>query len=92
MASGSASDGTSGPEALTNLLEGLGYEPFTDDDAIRLRNCPFHELSTTHRELTCAMNFALLDGASSAIDATGFRAEPQPREGRCCVAFVPVSG
>jgi hypothetical protein len=38
------------------------------------------------------MNFALLDGASSAIGATGFRAEPQPREGRCCVAFVPVSG
>lgn len=93
MAQGSASAGTSGPEALTNLLEGLGYEPFTDDDdAIRLRNCPFHELSTSHRELTCAMNFALLDGASSAIDATGFRAEPQPREGRCCVAFVPVSG
>jgi predicted ArsR family transcriptional regulator len=81
------------PPELTTLLEQLGYEPFVDDDdAIRLRNCPFHELAATHRELTCAMNFALLDGASGAIDATGYRAQPQPRDGRCCVAFVPVSG
>jgi predicted ArsR family transcriptional regulator len=93
MAEASATERGAGEGALTDLLEGLGYEPFTDDDqAIRLRNCPFHELSSSHRELTCAMNFALLDGASSAIDATGYRAEPQPREGRCCVAFVPVSG
>jgi predicted ArsR family transcriptional regulator len=81
------------PPELTTLLEQLGYEPFVDDDdAIRLRNCPFHELAATHRELTCAMNFALLDGASGAIDATGYRAQPQPRDGRCCVAFVPDSG
>ena len=81
------------PPELRTLLEQLGYEPFVDDDdAIRLRNCPFHELAATHRELTCAMNFALLDGASGAIDATGYRAQPQPRDGRCCVAFVPVSG
>jgi predicted ArsR family transcriptional regulator len=93
MAEASATEDSSGEDALTDLLEGLGYEPFIDDDAaIRLRNCPFHELSSSHRELTCAMNFALLEGASTAIDAAGYRAEPQPREGRCCVAFVPVSG
>lgn len=85
--------GGSGQDALVGLLEELGYEPFTDDDdAIRLRNCPFHRLAADHRELTCAMNFALLDGASGALDATGFRPEPQPRDERCCVAFVPVSG
>jgi predicted ArsR family transcriptional regulator len=82
-----------GSSALEGLLEREGYEPYTEDDGtIRLRNCPFHELAATHRELTCAMNFALLDGASGAIDATGYRAQPQPRDGRCCVAFVPVSG
>ena len=93
MAEASVAADAGGREALTSLLEGLGYEPFSDDDeAIRLRNCPFHELAGSHRELTCAMNFALLEGASSAIDATGYRAQPQPRDGRCCVAFVPVSG
>jgi predicted ArsR family transcriptional regulator len=82
-----------GSTALVGLLETEGYEPFTDDDGtVRLRNCPFHQLAASHRELTCAMNFALLEGAATGIDATGYRAEPQPRDGRCCVAFVPVSG
>jgi hypothetical protein len=45
-----------------------------------------------HRELTCAMNFALLDGASGRIEDAGYRAVAQPREGLCCVAFEPVSG
>jgi predicted ArsR family transcriptional regulator len=85
--------GTGDSTALLGLLEEEGYEPFADDDGIvRLRNCPFHQLAATHRDLTCAMNFALLDGASNQIDATGYRAVAQPRDERCCVAFVPVSG
>jgi predicted ArsR family transcriptional regulator len=82
-----------GSTALLGLLEEEGYEPFSDEDGtVRLRNCPFHQLAATHRDLTCAMNFALLDGASIEIEATGYRAVPQPRDERCCVAFVPVSG
>jgi predicted ArsR family transcriptional regulator len=79
---------TTGP--LLETLRREGYEPFLDDDAVvRLRNCPFHVIAETHRELTCAMNFALLDGASQALDRAGYRPVPQPREGLCCVAFVP---
>jgi predicted ArsR family transcriptional regulator len=92
-ATGARPSGTAGSAALEGLLEREGYEPYTDGDGtIRLRNCPFHQLAAAHRELTCAMNFALLEGASTGIDAAGYRPVPQPPEERCCVAFVPLSG
>jgi predicted ArsR family transcriptional regulator len=74
---------------LLPLLEAEGYEPFDDDGVVRLRNCPFHVLVGDHRELTCALNHALLDGAAEAIVGSGYRAISEPREGLCCVAFVP---
>lgn len=75
---------------LLPMLESEGYEPFIDDDgAVRLRNCPFHALVGEHRELTCAMNHALLDGAATAVANSGFRAVSEPRTGLCCVAFLP---
>jgi predicted ArsR family transcriptional regulator len=75
---------------LLPMLESEGYEPFRDaDGVVRLRNCPFHALVGEHRDLTCAMNHALLDGAATAIGSSGYRAVSQPREGLCCVAFVP---
>jgi predicted ArsR family transcriptional regulator len=78
---------------LLPMLETQGYEPFLDDDGIvRLRNCPFHALVDEHRELTCAMNHALLDGATAAVASSGYRAVSDPRDGLCCVAFVPEGG
>jgi predicted ArsR family transcriptional regulator len=73
---------------LLPMLESQGYEPFDDDGIVRLRNCPFHVLVGDHRELTCALNHALLDGAAQAIEGSGYRAISEPREGLCCVAFV----
>lgn len=78
---------------LVALLEAEGYEPFTEPDGtIRLRNCPFHVLVERHRELTCSMNLALLDGAAEALGKTGYRAVARPAEGLCCVAFVRAEG
>jgi predicted ArsR family transcriptional regulator len=78
---------------LLPMLETQGYEPFLDDDGVvRLRNCPFHALVDEHRELTCAMNHALLDGATTAVASSGYRAVSDPRDGLCCVAFVPEDG
>ena len=74
---------------LLPMLETQGYEPFFDAGIVRLRNCPFHVLVGDHRELTCALNHALLDGAASAVEGSGYRAVSEPREGLCCVAFVP---
>ena len=79
----------SASRGLLPMLETQGYEPFVDDDGVvRLRNCPFHALVGEHRELTCAMNHALLDGAATAVANSGFRAVSEPREGLCCVAFL----
>ena len=74
---------------LLPMLESQGYEPFLDEGVVRLRNCPFHVLVGDHRELTCALNQALLDGAATAIEGSGYRAISEPREGLCCVAFLP---
>ena len=80
----------SASNGLLPMLESEGYEPFLDDEGVvRLRNCPFHALVDEHRELTCAMNHALLDGAAAAVADSGFRAVSEPREGLCCVAFAP---
>jgi predicted ArsR family transcriptional regulator len=70
-------------------LEELGYEPVREDGGIELRNCPFHELATTHRELTCTMNQALLAGLLPAIGADDLRAEgPREWPGHCCVRIA----
>jgi predicted ArsR family transcriptional regulator len=82
-------EGPGASRGLLPMLEMQGYEPFLDDDGVmRLRNCPFHSLVDEHRELTCAMNHALLDGATTAVANSGFHAVSDPREGLCCVAFV----
>jgi predicted ArsR family transcriptional regulator len=79
-----------GAQGLLPLLESQGYEPFEDaDGVVRLRNCPFHALVDEHRDLTCAMNLALLGGEASAVHEAGFRPVSDPREGLCCVAFMP---
>ncbi|HEY5629780.1 MAG TPA: hypothetical protein VIR16_09745, partial [Candidatus Limnocylindrales bacterium] len=84
MAQGSA------PYSLVDLLERQGYEPVAEPDGtIRLRNCPFHALVGEHLELTCSMNRALLEGVLATTTDTRLVAESQPREGFCCVAFVP---
>ena len=74
------------------VLADAGFEPFEDDGGtVRLRNCPFDALVEHHRGLTCSMNLALLDALATRLGDTGLRAEGQPREGLCCVAFVPAT-
>ena len=78
-----------GREGLLSVLAGNGYEPLVEPDGvIRLRNCPFHALVADHRQLTCSMNLALLGAAADELPDAGLRAEPQPQDGFCCVAFV----
>lgn len=83
-------EGAGSGARLLPMLESQGYEPFlAEDGVVRLRNCPFHSLVAEHRELTCAMNHALLGAATTAVARSGYRAVSEPREGLCCVAFVP---
>jgi predicted ArsR family transcriptional regulator len=76
-------------ERVVDLLRDQGYEPTAEiDGVVRLRNCPFHALVGDHRELTCAMNLALLQGVLSGAEQDDFSAVPQPRDGFCCVALT----
>jgi predicted ArsR family transcriptional regulator len=77
---------------LTVLSDG-GYEPVVDDTGtIRLRNCPFHALAATHRELTCGMNLSLAEGILEGAGADGLTAALDPQPGWCCVALRPRNG
>jgi predicted ArsR family transcriptional regulator len=80
-----------GRARLVRQLEVQGYEPFdAADGAVRLRNCPFHALVADHRELTCSMNLAMLEGLTAGIDDAALEPRADPQPGFCCVAFVPA--
>src|SRR3954452_24074317 len=77
------------PPHAVDVLAGQGYEPARDaDGVIRLRNCPFDALVDDHRELTCSMNLALLEGVVERLGEAGVVPRADPREGHCCVALV----
>lgn len=83
-------DTSSGRAALVELLRAQGYEPVSaPDGSIRLRNCPFHALVADHRQLTCAMNLAMLEAVADRVADAGLTPLSRPSEGFCCVAFVP---
>jgi predicted ArsR family transcriptional regulator len=73
---------------VESMLAQQGYEPSRDDDGvIRLRNCPFHQLSERHRDVVCGMNLALVEGLVEGLGANGWRPVLDPAPGRCCVAI-----
>jgi predicted ArsR family transcriptional regulator len=77
------------PDLEAALAEG-GYEPRIEDDgAITLANCPFDALAQAHRSLTCSLNLAMLDALATDLGEHALVAQAAPRDGRCCVAFVP---
>ncbi|MEV6965537.1 transcriptional regulator [Hamadaea sp. NPDC051192] len=69
-------------EWLATLRE-RGYEPYEQDQVVRLRNCPFQQVADEQPLLVCAMNLALCQGVAGD-DAT---AELDPKPGECCVSF-----
>jgi predicted ArsR family transcriptional regulator len=74
--------------SLTDVLAQRGYAPCVAGGEIRMRNCPFHHLVESHRELVCGLNLALLDAATGALDAgSGYRAELDPSPDFCCVVL-----
>jgi predicted ArsR family transcriptional regulator len=65
-----------------------GYEPARiEDDIIRLRNCPFHQLAEEHRDVVCGMNLALIQGLVAGLGTDGLRPVLDPQPGHCCVAI-----
>jgi predicted ArsR family transcriptional regulator len=77
----------SGAEGAVAALRAHGFEPWQGDDGvIRLRNCPFRQLSADHRDLICSMNLALIDGLVAGLGPDAeLRPALQPEPGHCCV-------
>ncbi|HEX9342999.1 MAG TPA: helix-turn-helix domain-containing protein [Actinomycetota bacterium] len=73
------------------VLAERGYEPYREGATLRLRNCPFHSLSSEFPALVCGMNLALLEGLLRQLGPAGAElvARMVPRPGECCVALSP---
>ncbi|CAL9357966.1 hypothetical protein SUDANB1_00598 [Streptomyces sp. enrichment culture] len=79
------------PAGVLDLLEGNGFEPRYDGDAIVLGNCPFHALARDHTQTVCGMNLHLLHGVLDGLDESGLQACLEPSPGHCCVRLRPTS-
>jgi predicted ArsR family transcriptional regulator len=73
--------------AIRGALTDQGYEPFSDGDVIRMRNCPFHEMARENKDLVCGLNVALMQGLAKGLEVAGFTPVREEIEGLCCVAF-----
>jgi predicted ArsR family transcriptional regulator len=84
-----------GPERTLSVaeevLESCGYEPYTDQGAVRLRNCPFHALAEQHRDLVCSLNRELIDGIVAGLGSTSVDVELDPLPNECCVRLRAAS-
>jgi predicted ArsR family transcriptional regulator len=69
-------------------LQQQGYEPYdADHGELRLRNCPFHELSNDYRQLVCGTNLCLMRGLGAGLGLQDIDVSLDPRPGECCVVF-----
>jgi predicted ArsR family transcriptional regulator len=68
---------------LVDVLSERGYQPYWDEETLRLRNCPFHALAEEFPALICGMNLALLEGIAPAQWSSAM----DPCPGGCCVAL-----
>ncbi len=76
-------------EALQSVLRDAGYMPFIGEgeSELRMLNCPFHELAQRHRQLTCGMNLALVQGMLDGANLPPSAARLDSQPGLCCVAL-----
>jgi predicted ArsR family transcriptional regulator len=79
------------PDALRTACATLadhGYEPRVEQRGAKLANCPFHALATSHADLVCQMNLALIEGLVDEIGRDELETALDPAEGRCCVTLA----
>jgi predicted ArsR family transcriptional regulator len=70
----------------STLLAEQGFEPARESPGrLRLRNCPFHPLTTAAPGLVCGLNHAFISGMMDGLEASGVDAVLDPRAGECCV-------
>lgn len=81
-------------DQLVGLLDDLGFDPERGSGEasvvdLRLRNCPFLELASTHPEVTCGIHLGVMQGAVAgaqpAVAVTGLDRFPEPG---VCIAHL----
>ena len=82
-------EGNSLARGLEEELAERGYEPYQDEGAVRLRNCPYHSVAQEFPVVACGMNLALLEGLLQGSGlAETYEARIDPRPGECCVVLA----
>jgi predicted ArsR family transcriptional regulator len=81
---------TAGTGDPVPVLEAHGFEPRTEQGAVRLGNCPFHNLARQHTDLVCGMNLHLLQGLLEGLGCAAYTATLAPSPDNCCVVLEPV--
>ncbi len=75
---------------VPTTLRDCGYEPHDlPDGTIEMRNCPFHQLVSSHTGLVCDLNLDLVSGILEGHDDDPRRARLDPSAHRCCVVIDP---
>lgn len=75
-------------EGAAAVLRENGFEPRAEAKAcLVLGNCPFSPLAGEYMDLVCRANLALMQGLAAGLRIKGVEAVPEPKPGRCCVAF-----
>jgi predicted ArsR family transcriptional regulator len=70
---------------VADVLGTGGYEPHVQEDAVRLRNCPFHRAAQEQTALVCNLNHAYVAGVCDGLGCRSVSAELEPEAGHCCV-------
>src|SRR5262245_26494381 len=74
--------------ALARVLAEAGYEPeAAADGSVSLCNCPYRAVAEAHRDLTCSVNYAWLQGLADGLGELALVPAFTPTPGRCCVTF-----
>ena len=81
---------TAGTGDPVPVLEAHGFEPRSEQGAVRLGNCPFHNLARRHTDLVCGMNLHLLQGLLEGLGCSAYTATLAPSPDNCCVVLEPV--
>jgi predicted ArsR family transcriptional regulator len=80
--------------ALTLAARVLATHGFTPTreapNRLRLRDCPFHPLTTTAPGFVCEVNRSFCAGVLAGLNATAVEAVLEPHAGACCVELRPI--
>jgi predicted ArsR family transcriptional regulator len=56
-------------EAVTEIMDDLGFRPVADERRILLRRCPFGDLAKEQRQVICGVHLGILKQTFESIDA-----------------------